>query len=97
MKFTPLKDNVLVRRTDEETRSSGGIVIPGSAAEKPTQGEVISVGPGRTNDKGELIKIAVKAGDKIVFGQYAGSNTLKIDGDDMLIISESDILGVLSN
>lgn len=95
MQFRPLKDNVLVRRTDEETMSSGGIVIPGSAAEKPTQGEVIAVGPGKRNDEGKEVPVSVKAGDVIVFGQYAGNNTLKIDGEELLIISESDILGVV--
>ena len=95
MKFQPLKDNVLVRRTEEETKTSGGIVIPGSAAEKPTQGEILAVGPGRLDDQGKAIPMAVKAGDKIVFGQYAGNNTIKVDGDELLIIGESDILGVI--
>ena len=97
MQFRPLKDNVLVRRTEEETLSSGGIVIPGSAAEKPTQGEVVSVGPGSRDDSGKVEPVAVKVGDRIVFGQYAGSNTIKVDGDELLIISESDILGVLES
>lgn len=81
MKFRPLGDRVLVKRTDEEQTSEGGIVLPGSAAEKPSQGEVISVGPGKALDSGELQAIAVKEGDMVVFGQYAGSNTVKIDGD----------------
>lgn len=95
MNFRPLKDNILVRRTEEETTSSGGIVIPGSAAEKPTQGEVVAVGPGRRTDQGEVVPVAVEAGDIVVFGQYAGNNTIKLDGDELLVISESDILGVV--
>jgi len=95
MKFRPLGDRVLVKRTDEEQTSEGGIVLPGSAAEKPSQGEVISVGPGKALDSGELQAIAVKEGDMIVFGQYAGSNTVKIDGDELVVLNEQDILGVL--
>jgi chaperonin GroES len=95
MKFRPLADRVLVRRTDEEQTSEGGIVLPGSAAEKPSQGEVVAVGPGKTTDKGEVQSIAVSEGDLVVFGQYAGSNTVKIDGDELVILNEQDILGVL--
>jgi|TARA_B110000305_G_scaffold134219_1_gene149837 chaperonin GroES len=95
MKFRPLGDRVLVKRTDEEQTSEGGIVLPGSAAEKPSQGEVISVGPGKALDSGELQAIAVKEGDMVVFGQYAGSNTVKIDGDELVVLNEQDILGVL--
>jgi len=95
MKFRPLGDRVLVKRTDEEQTSEGGIVLPGSAAEKPSQGEVISVGPGKVLDSGELQAITVKEGDMIVFGQYAGSNTVKIDGDELVVLNEQDILGVL--
>jgi len=97
MKFRPLGDRVLVKRTDEEQTSEGGIVLPGSAAEKPSQGEVISVGPGKALDSGELQAISVKEGDLIVFGQYAGSNTVKIDGDELVVLNEQDILGVLDN
>lgn len=93
MKFRPLGDRVLVKRTDEEQTSEGGIVLPGSAAEKPSQGEVISVGPGKALDSGELQAIAVKEGDMVVFGQYAGSNTVKIDGDELVVLNEQDILG----
>ena len=95
MKFRPLGDRVLVKRTDEEQTSEGGIVLPGSAAEKPSQGEVISVGPGKALDSGELQAIAVKEGDMVVFGQYAGSNTVKIDGDELVVLNEQDILGVI--
>ena len=95
MKFKPLGDRVLVRRTDEEETSEGGIVIPGSAAEKPSQGEVLAVGPGKTLDNGEIQAVPVKKGDMVVFGQYAGSNTVKVDGDELVVLNESDILGVL--
>ena len=92
MKFRPLADRVLVRRTDEEQTTEGGIVLPGSAAEKPSQGEVVAVGPGKTLDNGDSQAVAVKEGDLVVFGQYAGSNTVKIDGDELVILNEQDIL-----
>ena len=95
MKFRPLGDRVLVRRTDEEQTSEGGIVLPGSAAEKPSQGEVLAVGPGKSLENGETQAVAVKEGDLVVFGQYAGSNTVKVDGDELVVINEQDILGVL--
>jgi chaperonin GroES len=85
---------VVVRRKEEEEKTAGGIVLPGNAKEKPSQGEVIAVGNGRILDNGETRALAVKAGDNVVFGQYAGS-TVKIDGEDLLIMSESDIFGVL--
>ncbi|HKK56424.1 co-chaperone GroES [Marinobacter sp.] len=94
MKIRPLHDRVVVRRNEEEEKTAGGIVLPGNAKEKPSQGEVIAVGNGRILDNGETRALAVKAGDKVVFGQYAG-NTVKIDGEDLLIMSESDIFGVL--
>ena len=78
MKFVPLGDRVLVKRTDEEETSEGGIVLPGSAAEKPSQGEVLAVGPGKTLDNGEVQAVAVKAGDVVVFGQYAGLSLIHI-------------------
>ena len=96
MKFNPLGDKLLVRRSEEEETSAGGIVLPGSAAEKPSQGEVMAIGPGRILDSGEKVDIPVKVGDTIVFGQYAGSNTIKVDGEELLILSESDILGTVS-
>jgi len=95
MKFRPLADRVLVKRTDEEQTSEGGIVLPGSAAEKPSQGEVFAVGPGKTSDNGDVQPISVNVGDLVVFGQYAGSNTVKIDGDELVILNEQDILGVI--
>ena len=97
MKIRPLADRVLVRRTDEEQTTEGGIVLPGSAAEKPSQGEVIAVGPGKTLDNGDLQAVSVSEGDLVVFGQYAGSNTVKVDGDELVILNEQDILGVLEN
>ena len=95
MKFVPLGDRVLVKRTDEEETSEGGIVLPGTAAEKPSQGEVLAVGPGKTLDNGEVQAVAVKAGDMVVFGQYAGSNTVKVDGEELVVLNENDILGIL--
>jgi chaperonin GroES len=95
MKFRPLGDRVLVRRTDEEQTSEGGIVLPGSAAEKPSEGEVLAVGPGKSLENGETQAVAVKEGDLVVFGQYAGSNTVKVDGDELVVLNEQDILGVL--
>ena len=95
MKFRPLGDRVLVKRTDEEQTTEGGIVLPGSAAEKPSQGEVLAVGPGKSLENGETQAVAVKEGDLVVFGQYAGSNTVKVDGDELVVLNEQDILGVL--
>ena len=94
MKFRPLHDRVVVRRKEEEETTAGGIVLPGSAKEKPSQGEVLAVGTGRILDNGEVRPLAIKAGDKVVFGQYAGS-AVKIDGEELLIMSESDIFGVI--
>ena len=94
MKIRPLHDRVVVRRKEEETTSAGGIVLPGSATEKPSQGEVVAVGAGKASDSGEIQSMAVKAGDTVVFGQYAG-NTVKIDGEELLIMAESGIYGVI--
>jgi chaperonin GroES len=94
MKIRPLHDRVVIRRVEEETKSAGGIVLPGSATEKPSQGEVLAVGPGRVTENGETRPLDVKAGDKVIFGQYAGS-TVKIDGEELLIMGESEIFGVL--
>ena len=95
MKFTPLHDKVLVMRTEEEEKSAGGIVLPGSATEKPSQGEVIAVGPGKKSENGDVSPVGVAVGDTVIFGQYGG-NEIKIDGDEYLILSESDIFGVVS-
>ncbi|MGJ8690227.1 MAG: co-chaperone GroES [Gammaproteobacteria bacterium] len=96
MKIRPLQDRVVVRRTEEETKTAGGIVLPGSAAEKPAQGEVIAVGPGRILDNGEKRPIDLKVGDTVVFGKYA-SNTIKIDAEEFLILNESEIFGVIES
>lgn len=95
MKIRPLGDRVVVKRVEEETKTAGGIVLPGSAAEKPSQGEVIAVGPGKTLDNGEVKDIDVKVGDQVLFGQYGGQ-TVKLDGEELLILSESEIFGVIS-
>ena len=95
MKFTPLHDKVLVKRTEEEEKSAGGIVLPGSATEKPSQGEVIAVGPGKKSENGNVSPVGVAVGDTVIFGQYGG-NEIKIDGEEYLILSESDIFGVVS-
>ena len=95
MKFKPLHDKVLVRRTEEEEVSAGGIVLPGSATEKPSQGEVVAVGPCKRQENGDLLPIGVSVGDIVVFGQYGG-NEIKIDGEDYLILSENDIFGIAS-
>ena len=94
MSIRPLQDRVVVRRTEEETKSAGGIVIPDSAAEKPSQGEVLAVGPGKKLDNGSVQAVDLKAGDRVLFGQYAGS-TVKLDGEELLIMSESEIFGVV--
>ena len=95
MKLTPLHDKVLVKRTDEEQTTPGGIVLPGSAAEKPSQGEVVAVGPGKRDENGVIAPIGVEVGDLVIFGQYGG-NEVKIDGEEYIILSESDIYGVFS-
>lgn len=95
MKIRPLHDRVVVRRESEEETSAGGIVLPGSAKERPNQGEVVAVGNGAVLDNGETRALAVNVGDKIVFGQYAGSNTVKIDGEELIILSESEIYAVI--
>ena len=94
MKLRPLHDKVLVKRTEEEETSSGGIILSGSAKEKPSQGTVISVGPGKKNESGEISPLNVKEGDTVVFGQYGG-NEIKLDDEELLILSESDIFGVI--
>lgn len=96
MNIRPLYDRVVVRRLEEETKTSGGIVLPDSAAEKPSQGEVLAVGPGKLLDSGDVRALDVSVGDKIIFGQYGGS-TVKIDGDELLILNESEIFGVLED
>lgn len=94
MKITPLHDRVIVRRTEEERTTPGGIVIPDNAAEKPMQGEVVSVGSGKPLDNGETRKPAVKAGDKVLFGKYAGTE-IKIDGEELLVMREDDLMAII--
>lgn len=96
MSIRPLYDHVVVRRLESSTRSSGGIVIPDSASEKPNRGEVLAVGPGQLLEKGTLLPLSVKPGDEVLFGKYSGTE-LKIDGEDVLILKESDILGIIDN
>jgi chaperonin GroES len=95
MNFTPLHDRVLVRRIDAEEKTAGGIIIPDTAKEKPIQGEIVAVGAGTRNDKGELQALTVKAGDRVLFGKWSGTE-VTIDGQDFVIMKESDILGVLA-
>ena len=95
MKIRPLHDRVVLRRKEEETTTAGGIVLPGSAKEKPQQGEVLAVGNGRIMDSGEVRPLDLKVGDLVVFGQYSGQ-TIKIDGEELLIMQESEIFGVIS-
>ena len=96
MAFTPLHDRVLVRRIESDEKTSGGLIIPDSAKEKPAEGEVVSVGEGARKDSGELIPMAVKAGDHILFGKWSGTE-VKIDGEELLIMKESDILGIMTD
>ncbi len=95
MKIRPLYDRVVVRRKEEETATAGGILLPGSAKEKPNQGEVVAIGNGKILDSGELRALTVKVGDKVVFGQYAGSNTIEIDGEELIIMGENEIFAVV--
>jgi len=95
MNIRPLHDRVVVKRMEEERTSSGGIVIPDSAAEKPQKGEVVAVGNGKVTDSGEILALDVKVGDQVLFGKYSGTE-IKIDGEDVLIMKEEDILGVLA-
>jgi chaperonin GroES len=94
MKFRPLHDRVVVRRIEEETKTAGGIIIPDTAKEKPMQGEVIAVGPGARNEKGEIVALDVKAGDTVLFGKWSGTE-VKLDGQELLIMKESDIMGII--
>lgn len=95
MKIRPLYDRVVVRRKEEEQTTAGGILLPGTAKEKPNQGEVVAVGSGKALDNGSLRPLSVKVGDKVVFGQYAGSNTIDVDGEELIIMGESEIFAVI--
>ena len=94
MSFRPLHDRVVVRRVEEDQKTAGGIIIPDTAKEKPMQGEIVAVGPGARNEKGEVVPLDVKVGDRVLFGKWSGTE-VKIDGKELLIMKESDIMGVL--
>ena len=94
MKIRPLHDRVIVRRMEEERTSAGGIVIPDSVTEKPAQGEILAVGKGKVNDKGDVSPLDVKVGDKVLFGKYAGTE-VKVEGEELLVMREEDIMGVI--
>jgi len=94
MKFRPLHDRVVVKRLEGEEKSKGGIIIPDSAKEKPQEGEVVAVGPGSRNETGKLVPLDVKAGDRVLFGKWSGTE-VKLNGQDLLIMKESDIMGVV--
>ena len=94
MKFRPLHDRVVVRRVDAEEKTKGGIIIPDTAKEKPQEGEVVAAGPGARDESGKLVPLDVKAGDRILFGKWSGTE-VKIDGEDLLIMKESDVMGVV--
>jgi chaperonin GroES len=93
MKFRPLHDRVVIRRLSAEEKTSGGIIIPDNAQEKPMEGEVVAVGPGARNEQGQIVAPDVKAGDRILFGKWSGTE-VKLDGEDLLIMKESDIMGI---
>ena len=94
MNFKPLHDRVLVRRVEQEEKTKGGIIIPDTAKEKPQEGEIIAAGPGARNDDGKLVPLDVKAGDRVLFGKWSGTE-VKVDGEDLLIMKESDLLGII--
>jgi chaperonin GroES len=94
MKFRPLHDRVMIRRIDPAAKTTGGIIIPDTAQEKPMEGEVVAAGPGARNENGALVPLSVKAGDRILFGKWSGTE-IKLDGEDLLIMTESDIMGVI--
>ena len=94
MKFRPLHDRVVVKRVNAEEKTSGGIIIPDTAKEKPMEGEVVAVGPGARNEQGQLVALDVKAGDRVLFGKWSGTE-VKIDGEELLIMKESDLMGII--
>jgi chaperonin GroES len=95
MALRPLNDRIIVKRSEPELKTASGIVIPDSAGEKPEQGEVLAVGPGKRNDKGDFIALNVKPGDKVIFGKYSGQ-TVKLDGDELLVVREDDLFAVIT-
>jgi chaperonin GroES len=94
MKFRPLHDRVVIRRVDAEEKTSGGIIIPDTAQEKPMEGVVVAAGPGARNEQGQIVALEVKAGDRILFGKWSGTE-VKLDGEELLIMKESDIMGIV--
>ena len=96
MKLRPLHDRVIVKRLEEERKTASGIVIPDTVAEKPDQGEVLAVGPGKKNEDGKLVPVDVKVGDKVLFGKYSGT-TVRVEGDEILVMREEDIMAVVNN
>ena len=94
MGFSPLHDRVVVRRVEEEGRTKGGIIIPDTAKEKPMEGEVVAVGPGARDEKGVMVPMSVKAGDRVLFGKWSGTE-VKLDGEDLIIMKESDLMGII--
>ena len=94
MKIRPLHDRVIVKRIEEEKKSAGGIVIPDTAAEKPSQGEVVYAGPGKTDDNGKMVSMGVKVGDRVLFGKYSGTE-VKVDGEELLVMREEDLMAVI--
>ena len=95
MKIRPLHDRIIVKRLDEEKKTASGIVIPDTAAEKPDQGEVLAVGPGKKNEDGKVTPVDLKVGDKVIFGKYSGT-TVKVEGDELLVLREEDIMAVVN-
>jgi len=95
LKFRPLHDRVVVRRVESEEKTAGGIIIPDTAKEKPQEGEVVAVGPGARDDSGKVVALDVKAGDRVLFGKWSGTE-VKLEGEDLLIMKESDIMGILA-
>jgi chaperonin GroES len=93
-KFTPLHDRIVIRRVEEAETTRGGIIIPDTAKDKPQEGEIIAAGPGKSNDEGKVFPLNVKAGDRVLFGKYAGTE-IKIDGEDLIIMREEEVLGIL--
>ena len=96
MKFRPLHDRIVVKRITAEEKTAGGIIIPDTAKEKPMEGEVVSVGPGARNEQGQIVALDVKAGDRVLFGKWSGTE-VKLDGEELLIMKESDIMGIIEN
>ena len=96
MKFRPLHDRVVVRRIEAEEKTAGGIIIPDTAKEKPSEGEVLAVGPGARDENGKLVELDVKVGDRVLFGKWSGTE-IKLDGEDLLIMKESDVMGVIEH